>query len=624
MRAMALGVPILLMLFTVWAFWPALGNGFVDWDDEGNFVRNTAFRGLGWTQIRWAFTTTVMGHYIPVTWLTLSMDYVLWGMDPLGYHLTNLIVHAAAALVVYLVALRLLGTTADGGSPGRNADQVSLAVRAGAAVAAAFFAVHPLRVESVAWITERRDGLSTLLALVAVLAYLAAVTDSGRRRHVLLTASVTAYAAATLSKSMVMTLPVVLLILDVYPLRRLSLRWPDRAERVVLLEKVPYVVLGLVGAGLGVYAQHANRFFSPLVDVSWIARISLALHSAWFYVVSSLMPFGLSPLYERPHPFDPFAPRFVGAALAVTVAALAVFMARRRWPALLAASTAYLVMLAPVSGLAHSGHQVAHDRYSYFPSLALALLLGAGVVALVRATSHGATRPSLALGAGVALGLWLLTLGVLTRDQSQVWRDSETLWSHAVDAEPTCSICHENLAVNLARAGKLPPAMYHFEQSVKLRPDRFQAHRNLGVAVLKSGTRGAVKTALAHIETALRLAPGDHETLAAYGAALVDADEPARARGFLESALARDPDHVLARTNLGAALYRLGDHAAAAEHFTRAMALDPTSAPPRYGLAVLHFERGNTAQALVQLAEVRRLDARLAQSLEVRLTQVRP
>ena len=617
MRAVALGLPLLLILFTAWAFWPTLGNGFVDWDDEINFVKNPGFRGLGGEHIRWAFSTTLMGHYIPVTWLTFSLDYVLWGMNPSGYHLTNLIVHGAAVLVFYLVAARLLATTGDARS---------LPLRAGATVAAAFFAVHPLRVESVAWITERRDALSTLLALLAVLGYLAAVNASGRRRHVLLVASLSAYAAAILSKSMVMTLPLVLVILDVYPLRRLSLRWPGREERRVLLEKVPYVVLGVAAAGLALYAQHANRFFSSVADVPWIARAALALYSAWFYVASSVMPFGLSAVYERPHPLDPFAPRFVGAALAVTAAAIALlWMARRRWPAPLAAAVAYVAMLSPVSGLAHSGHQIAHDRYSYFPSLPLALLLGAGVVALLRATAHGSTRRSLALGVGVALGLWLVTLGVLTRDQSLVWRDPETLWFHAVDAEPTCSVCHENLGVNLANVGKYPPALYHLEHAVKLRPDRAQAHRNLGIALVKERrTPAAVKQGLAHIETALRLAPDDQETLAAYGAALIEADQPAAALRPLESALARNPGHVLARTNLGTALYRLGDHAAAVQHFYQAMAIDPTSAPPRYALAVLHSERGNTAQALGQLAEVRRLDARLAQSLELRLKQVTP
>jgi tetratricopeptide (TPR) repeat protein len=242
----------------------------------------------------------------------------------------------------------------------------------------------------------------------------------------------------------------------------------------------------------------------------------------------------------------------------------------------------------------------------------------------MRATARGSTRRSLALTAGVALSLWLVALGVITRDQSAVWRDAETLWSHAVDAEPSCTICRENLGVNLASAGKMPAALYHLGEAVKLRPDRAQTHRNLGVAVLKARGPVAVKTALAHLETALRLAPDDHETLAAYGAALIDDRRYVAAIVPLRSALARKPGHVLAHTNLGTALEVLGDHAAAAEHYERAMALDPTSAPPRYALAVLHAQRGNTAQALVQLAEVRRLDAPLARSLELKLEQVTP
>jgi Tfp pilus assembly protein PilF len=611
-RALAVALPLVVVLMTAWAFWPSLGNGFVNWDDEINFVRNPHFRGLGWPEVRWAFRTLLMGHYIPVTWLTFGLDYTLWGMDPFGYHLSNLLVHAGAVLAFYFVALRLLATAAG---------ERSTAVRFGAAAAAAFFAVHPLRVESVAWITERRDGLSTLLALVAVLAYLAMVTATGRRRHALLAASLGVYALALLSKSMVMTLPLVLVILDVYPLRRLSLRWPGSAERLVWLEKLPYLTLGAVAAALAAYGQHVNDFFSPLTDLAWTARVALALYSAWFYVATSLLPFGLSPVYELPHPVDPLAPRFAGAALAVLVGGVALVLGRRRWPAALAAATAYVVMLAPVSGLAHAGHQVTNDRYSYFPSLPWALLLGAAVVAVARATAHGRLRRPLALAAAVVLAAWLVVLGAISRDQSRVWHDSETLWVAALDAEPTCSICHGNFGAYLADRGKMAPAVYHLQLAVRLRPDRPQTHHRLALALLKERRGpGAVPEAIRHLETALRLAPRDVENLEAYGAALIEDGRPAAALGPLGSALRTDPRHVIARTNFGTALEMLGAEDAALEQYTRAMAIDPASAPPRGALAMLHARRGNTAQALVHLEEVKRLDPALAESLQPRVT----
>ena len=235
-------IPFALAAVTFLAFVPALLNGFVEWDDYKNLFENTSYRGLGWEQIRWMFTSTLMGHYIPVTWLTFSLDYALWGTNPLGYHLTNSLIHAANAALFYLVALRLIakGTTLTGS-----------ALRAGSIMATLFFTLHPLRAESVAWATERRDVLSGLFFLITVLMYLKAAEGEGRRRRRLLVASVACFVLALLSKSIVMTLPLVLVLLDLYPLGRLPLRWGmwrEASARTVLKEKLPYLAIGLAGA----------------------------------------------------------------------------------------------------------------------------------------------------------------------------------------------------------------------------------------------------------------------------------------------------------------------------------------------------------------------------------------
>lgn len=214
-----------LAAVTMAAFLPVLWNGFVAWDDARNLTGNPDYRGLGWTQLRWIFTTHTLGHYVPLTWLSFALDHVVWGMNPAGYHLTNLLLHGASTVLFFAVARRLLGQ-------GRAFSPT--AVRLGAAAAALFFSLHPLRVESVAWATERRDVLSGAWFLATVLLYLAAARATGARRRWLLSASVGAYLLALASKSIVMTLPAVLVLLDVYPLRRLAAdprRWLGRSGR---------------------------------------------------------------------------------------------------------------------------------------------------------------------------------------------------------------------------------------------------------------------------------------------------------------------------------------------------------------------------------------------------------
>src|SRR5213596_2293038 len=246
-------IPLVIAFSTFAAFLPALQNQFVSWDDAENFLDNPHYRGLGWTHLRWMWTTH-LGHYIPLTWMTLGLDYLLWGMNPLGYHLTNLLLHAANAVVFFFVVRRILTLALLGAS------ERGLALAVSAGFAALVFAIHPLRVESVAWATERRDVLSGLFYLLTILMYLRACERGarGRRSYWL---SVALFGCALLSKSMAVSHPVVLLILEVYPLRRLggSLGWSSASTRRVYVEKIPFVLLAAAASAITLMAQLSNR-----------------------------------------------------------------------------------------------------------------------------------------------------------------------------------------------------------------------------------------------------------------------------------------------------------------------------------------------------------------------------
>ena len=594
-------LPLAIVLAVVAVFSITLRNEFVDWDDQRSIVQNLHFRGFGWTQLRWMFTTTLMGHYIPLTWLTFAFDYVLWGLQPAGYHFTNLVLHAANAAMVYWVAKRVLTKALS------NAGEMAL--RAGAVVAGLFFAVHPLRAESVAWATERRDVLSGLLFLVCLLMYLRAADTEGARRRTLLMLSLGAFALAMLAKSIVMSLPFLLLVIDWYPLRRWHpLRWSDDARRV-LLEKIPFVAIGAAGAAVSYWAVQHQGFITSSVKYPLTARISMALYSLVFYVSKTVVPSNLSPMYELPLRVDPLAPEFLGAAIAVGLLALTVIPLARRWPAPLAAGAWYAIMIAPVSGLVHCGFQLANDRYSYLSCLPFAVLLGSAVIWLVGEHAAGRVSHRLFRASGVAVAALLATFSVLTWSQVQVWRNPESLWMQATYAEPDCSICHTNYAAILVSRRDVSPstqvmAMEHFHQALMLKPDYVKVYGGIAVVLLQ---RGRYAEAEAALRRAVTREPNDVGLNNNLGFALRQQGRFAEAVPYLRHGVSVDEHNVLARANLGQALVGSGHLEEGLAELRRAADEDPYAPEPRIGLVLAYRKARNTVQERKQLAILRQL-----------------
>src|SRR5437879_5978822 len=360
-------VPVLIALVTFAAFLPTLQNQFVTWDDATNFLDNAHYRGLAWTHIRWMWTTH-LGHYIPLTWMTLGLDYLLWGMNPFGYHLTSLLLHAANAVVFFVVVHRILTLALPNPSERGHA----LAVAAG--FAALVFAIHPLRVESVAWVTERRDVLSGLFYLLTILAYLRA-SERGERGRGGYWAAVGMFACALLSKSMAVNLAVVLLILDVYPLRRLGgfVGWWSAPARRIYVEKIPFVLLAAAASAIAVMAQLSFHAALSVAQLSVPGRLAISAYGVSFYLWKLVVPVNLSPLYELPPTVNFWATPFIlsyGLVLAATAIVLAL---RRRVPGLRAASLTYVVVLLPVLGIFQSGPQIAAERSTYLAGLGCAI-----------------------------------------------------------------------------------------------------------------------------------------------------------------------------------------------------------------------------------------------------------
>ena len=474
-------LPALVITLTLVAFIPALHHEFLGWDDAKNYLDNPLCRGLGLRQLAWMFTTFHMGHYIPLTWMTFGLDYLLWGMTPSGYHLTNILFHSATALACYFLGLRLLRAALQ--------EVAESDLRIGAALAALLFAVHPLRAESVAWITERRDVVSGLFYLLSVIAYLKAVDGTDRARPRWYWTSVGLFTGGLLSKSIVVSLPVVLLALDVYPLHRLGGARGWRRPSV-WLEKVPYVALGAAAAVIGFSALFTLGNTRSLAEMGPLYRAVLSIYGLAFYLWKSVMPFALSPLY----PLDATV-TWLHFGAAVALLGIAIFM-RRRWPAFTVATLVYLVTLLPVLGIFQNGPQAAADRYTYLACLGWVVVLGG--LAARRWAGRAVAR--------AVLSIWVLAMLPLTWQQVAVWHDSVTLWSHALALAPENRAAHFNLAGAHEEAGRYAAAVAEYEEVARL-SNRFRGRWYITIGWNYEKAK-VDRLALAAFRKALTLEPG--------------------------------------------------------------------------------------------------------------------
>jgi len=490
----------------------------------------------------------------------------------------------------------------------------------GSAVAALFFALHPLRAESVAWATERRDVLASLFFLLTILMYLKAAEHEGLERRRFQVGSVACFLLALLSKSIVMTLPFVLVLLDIYPLRRLEVRWKmwqDASARRVLKEKLPYLAIGLAGAITSYWAVASHHYLTDMTKFGWPGRFAIAGYSLWFYFEKTFLPISLSPLYELPAVIDPLEPRFLLSGVAVVGVTAVLLTVHRWWPAGLAAWIYYGLILGPVSGVAHSGYQLAHDRYSYLSCLGWALLVGAAAGTLARAAATGAVRPLLIRGAAAVAALWIVGLATLSWYQIQVWRDTETLWRFAVESDPSCSVCQSNLGTSLQHRHLPALAKDRYDLALRLRPDLARVHGILG-PLLQS--MGHPETALYHLEIALAKYPDDPPVLTNMAAVLLGQERYSDALAYLEHAHRIDSDFVPALVNLGAVLGKTGRPAEAVSYLLRARELRPDEPIVHLNLLRAYRDLGKSELAQAEYDVLRKLDAPLARSLESELS----
>jgi Tfp pilus assembly protein PilF len=582
----ALAVLVLVSYAPAWHF------PYVNWDDGEYITKNLhVVNGLSWEGLRWAATSKVAGNWHPLTMLSLMLDVSLFGENPSAHHAVNIALHAGATLLLF-VALRSMTV-----STGRSA------------FVAAIFGVHPLHVESVAWVSERKDVLSTLFVMATLCAYPWYVRARNWKRYLLVSAL---FVLALLSKPMVVTLPAVLLVFDAWPLKRAQWTLADRSTWLKLVaEKLPLFAAALVVGLVTVFVQGSS--VAPLGAVSFTARVSNAIVGYARYLGKAFWPVSLSTFYRlETYPVTAvLASGFLLAIITVAVLRLA-----RRWPFLLTGWLLFAVTLLPVSGLMQTGEQAIADRYMYFPIIGLAIAVAWGGEAFRQSRGWSAALT------GTLAAVVVLTCAAATRSQVWVWRDSPTLWRHAISLDDRNYRAFELLAASDRDSGALDAAAAGFRHALELAPPHspvYEAtlHNNLGIVATSQARDGE---ALAEFAEAVRLNPLFSEAQGNLGAALAKAGRIDEAAAHYAEAVRLTPESAEARLGLAGVTLSQGRAGDALRLYNETVALDPRMAEAHAGAAAAAAALGKTPQVYSELAEAIRLKPGLA-SAHVRLAQ---
>ena len=594
-------IGLFLTAATLVVFWQVGNHAFIDVDD-GEYVTDNVHvnTGLSWDNITWAFTSTHAANWHPLTWLSHMLDCELFGLNPKGHHLTSVLFHIVNSLLLFLILRWMTG------APWRSG------------LVAALFALHPLHVESVAWVAERKDVLSTFFLFLTLLSYLWYVERSGFYRYLLI---ILFFTLGLMAKPMLVTLPFVLLLLDYWPLERIRLgqsdmthagqshpstvtRKPKAQAFSLLLEKTPLFVLAALSCLVTFLAQRSGGAVGALEMYPFSMRIANGLVSYVHYIIKMIWPQNLAVFYPHPGQSLPMW-QAAGAGLLLLVISITVIRLGRRYPYLPVGWLWYIGTLVPVIGLVQVGAQAMADRYTYVPLIGLFLMIAWGVADLLGSWRYG--KPALA----VAAPLLLSALMVCATFQVSYWKNSLTLFEHTLRVTSHNSQVHNNLGNVLTQKGKLQEAISHYTKALEISPNYAEAHINLGVALTR---QGRLKEAIKHYSAALQLKSNSAELHNNLGVALFElGDIPGAIKNYL-AAVQLKPDYAEAHNNLGNGLVKLGKLSEAEIHYGKALKLRADYPEAHNNLGVALARQGRLREAIAHFREAVRLAPNFAQA----------
>jgi Tfp pilus assembly protein PilF len=576
-RHSALIVILVLTITTAVPFWQVRNHEFVILDDDKYVTENSHVQaGLTREGLVWAFTTTHANFWHPLTWISHMLDCELYGLDPGGHHFTNLLIHIANTLLLFLVLERMTGALWP------------------SAFVAAMFALHPLHVESVAWAAERKDLLSTFFCVLTMGSYVRYAKRPGLNRYLLV---ILLFALGLMAKPMLVTLPFALLLLDYWPLGRFQFGQPSGNSHAqahesvrtnnhrssfsrLILEKLPFFVLATVSSIVAFLAQERGGALRALDLFPIEVRIANAVISYASYIGKTIWPHHLAVFY--PHPGVLPLWQVMGAGLFLASTSVLVIRAARRLPYLTVGWLWYLGTLVPVIGLVQVGDHAMADRYTYVPLIGLFIMIAWGSCDISKRWHY--RKIVLAVPTVILLCASMISTGFQVRH----WQNSTTLFEHTLDVTANNSMAHTNLGVVLAGQGKLDEAVAHYTQALRIKPDHLEARVNMGAAL---AAQGKLDEAIEHYSEALRIKPnlvGAYYNLAN---ALSAQGKITEAIIHFRKALRIKPNDAEVHNNLGIVLAKQGKTEEAITHFQKALRITPG-----YTLARKNLEIAQTMQ----------------------------
>jgi len=588
----ALWVSLALIAASGFIYSPVRDHHFVAWDDPEYVSENIRVAaGLTWDGVKWAFTTGHQANWHPLTWLSHMLDVQLFGLNAGPHLLINLLLHILNALLLFGLLHKMTGAL------GRSA------------FVAALFAVHPLHVESVAWISERKDVLSTLIGLLTLWAYL---EYTRRPKWIRYFTVLLLYALGLMAKPMLVTLPFAMLLLDYWPLRRFTLqsdaqgrpRFASPSQRQVarqlVREKLPLLALALISSIVTFGVQQRAGAVSELAKLPFNLRLENALVSYTAYIGKMLWPANLSALY----PLSRLPESWVlGSGLALMTVSIAVIREAHRHPYLPVGWLWYLGTLVPVIGLVQVGSQSMADRYTYVPHIGLFIIAAWGIPDLLARWSYG--KILLPASAGIVI----VACTIVARKQVHCWKDSMTLWQHALEVTADNDVAHNLLGEELAKQRRLEEAIAHYSEALRLNRDNAEAHNNLGLAL---ADQGKIADAMVHYSEALRLKPAFVDAHYNMGLALASQGRMEEAIRQYSEALRINHEFVGAHNNLGVLLATQGKTNEAIAHFSEVLRLKPDNPDAHNNLGILLASQGRVDEAITHFSEAVRLKPDLA------------
>lgn len=576
---------LLLVAATLAVYNPVNRNAFVNFDDDHYITGNPhVLAGLSWSTVQWAFTNYYEANWHPLTWLSHALDAQLFGLNPVGHHYMNVVLHALNAVLLFLLLQSATGFAWR-----------SLMV-------AALFALHPVNVESVAWASERKNVLSMLFLLLALQAYGGYARKPAAGRYALVAVL---FACGLMSKPQVITLPFLLLLWDYWPLGRLSPAGQPSRATALLLEKVPLFLMALASAVVTMQAQKAGGAIHSPVLYPFSLRLENAIVSYSRYIGKAFWPAQLSPLY--PHPLDLLRFWQVVASAVLLLLATTMVIRHRRRGYLVTGWFWFLGTLVPMIGLVQVGEQAMADRYAYLPFVGLFVMVCWGVgewAETKKVPTAWIAVPALAA---------IMILSALTYRQIGYWRDSETLWSYALRVTSVRSYkAHFNLAVTYDAEGRYDEAVQQFREAIDPRDDDPRIHLGLGIYDQR---HGHVQDAMEEFQTVLRLNSDGAMRADAYsnlGSAYQQIHDDARAKANFAEALRLDANKAAALVGMGLLAQKSGDFEQAITQFSHAMSIEPTAVG--YVLLTRALEQaGHRAEARTALDKAKQLTTDIGQ-----------